>query len=67
MKNSGEVGGENEGEWTGAVEISSRKKSLSAGDLLQALKGEPFSSGFSPDGSLITASHCKGWDGMGMS
>ena len=57
------------GEWTGRVEISSRKKSLAVSeacihihsDLLQALKAEPLRSGFSTDGSLIyalTVQHC---------
>ena len=50
--------GKNAGEWTGRVEI--RKKSLAISveclaiytDLLQALKGERFSSVFSPDGTF---------------
>ena len=60
---------ENTGEWTGRVEISKEeipgsRRSMHGDirDLLQALKGEPFSSGFSTDGSLISASavtHCR--------
>ena len=51
------------------MEISSREKSVAVGkacvaiiDLLQALKGEPLSSGFSTDGSSMSASavpHCR--------
>ena len=63
----------NEGEWTGTVEISSRKKSLAErqkvqhpwlySDLLQALKGEPLSSGFPTEGFSVSAPalpHCRG-------
>ena len=59
--------GKNAGEWTGRVEMSKEeipasKLSMHAyTDLLQALNGEPFSSVFSTDGTLISAfaaSHC---------
>ena len=47
---------------TGKEEIPGSKHSMYAyTDLLQALKGEPLSSVFSPDGTLISASaapHC---------
>ena len=68
--NTGKIGrgfGKNAGEWTGMVEtgkeeIPGSKHSMYAyTDLLQALKGEPLSSVFSPDGTLISASaapHC---------
>ena len=68
--NRGRIGsdfGKNAGEWTGKVEISKKeipcsKRSMHAwlyADL--ALKGEPLSSVFSPEGTLISASaapHC---------
>ena len=49
----GEVLEKNAGEWTGRVEINKEE--------IQALKGEPLSSKFSSDGTLISASaapHC---------
>ena len=73
IANTGEIGrgfGHNAGEWTGKVEISKKeipcsKRSMHAwlyADLaLKALKGEPLSSVFSPEGTLISASaapHC---------
>ena len=59
----------NAGEWTGRVEISKEEipgsKRIMHGynytDVLHALKGEPLSSMFSSNGTLIsasTASHC---------
>ena len=57
--------GKNEGKWTGKAEISSRKKFRQQvrhawlySDLLQTLKGEPLSSGFSTDWSLNSVLHC---------
>ena len=61
--------GKNAGEWTERVEISeeeipgSKHSMHGYTDLLQALKGEPLSSVFSSDGTLISASaapHCRG-------
>ena len=57
---------ENAGEWTGSVEISQEefpgsKRSMCDFDLLPALKGEPLSSVFSTDETLIftsAAPHC---------
>ena len=57
----------NEGEWTGRVQISkeeisgSRRSMHGYSRTCQAFKGEPLSSEFSTDGSLIfasTAPHC---------
>ena len=56
----------NAGEWTGRVEINKEEipdsqRSIHGYIVLQALKGEPLSSVFSSDGTLISASaapHC---------
>ena len=56
----------NADEWTRRVETSKEEIPVSKRimhGLLQALKGEPLSSVFSPDGALISASaapHCGG-------